>query len=174
MITDLLRIGMSFLGGWQRILIYGALALAAFAVAAGWGYHRGVRQLWDYQIEQAKTAVKIITKIEKVKEIVRVPYVKREIEIVEVFKTIEKEVERVPERAACNVTAGWMRAHDHAASGQDRSLDGDMDDARDTGVTERQVLAEAVIPNYKAFHQVANDLKACRAFVRGVAAITSE
>jgi len=162
-----------FIGGWQRWLIYGALLLAYGLVAAGVGYHKGVQQLWDYKVEQLKAAIKIITKIQKEIEIVREEHVIREVEIVEVTKFVEKEAPHVPVRAACNITAGWMRYHDHAADGQDRPLEGSVDDTRDTGITEAQA-ARVVAENYVRYHQVANDLKACRNFVRGVAKITSE
>lgn len=160
-------------GNWQRIVIYGALILAALGVAAGWGYHRGVQKLWDYQAEQLKEALKIIVKIEKVKEIVRVPYIKREIEIVEVVRVVEKEVANVPVRAACNITAGWLRLHDYAAAGQDRPLDGAVDDPSDTTVTEAQALG-VIVKNYGQYHQITNDLRACRSFVRGVTEVTSQ
>jgi hypothetical protein len=161
------------LGNWQRIVIYGLVILMALGTAAGLGYHRGVKKLWDYQVEQAKAAVKIITKIEKVKEIVREVHVKREIEIREVVTIIEKEAPHVPVRAACNITAGWMRFHDYGAAGEDRPLDGAVDDARDTGIDEARAV-RVVTENYVRFHQVANDLRACRSFVRGIVQVTSE
>src|SRR3990172_3170891 len=148
-----------FVGGWVRWAIYGALILAYGAVAAGIGYHKGVQQLWNYQVEQATVAIKIITKIQRVVEEVLVEHTKTEIKIVTVFKEIEKEVPHVPIRSACNVTSGWMRVHDHAADGEDRRDEGTVDDPRDTCVREDQALG-VIVRNYKAFHQVANHLLA--------------
>lgn len=171
--TWLLSIFGSAVGNWQRLVIYGLIVAGALATAAGWGYHKGVKQLWDYQVDQAKEAVKVIVRIEKVKEIIRVPYVKREVVIETVFQTVEKETENAIARPACNATRGWVRRHDTAADGEDRRNGGTVDDEADTDIGET-VAQGIVIRNYKAFHQVANDLRACRAFVMDVAKLTGE
>ena len=167
-----LRLISSFvLGNWQRLVIYGLVVLGMLGSAAALGYHRGVLKLYDYQAKQAIEAVKILTKIEKVKEIIRVPYVKRETVIQTVFQTIEKETENATSRPACNATRGWVRRHNAAADSEDPGQPGSMDDEADTGIRETEAEA-VVIRNYKAFHQVANDLKACRAFVQQVERVT--
>jgi hypothetical protein len=156
-------------GNWQRMLVYGLLILGALGTAAGWGYHRGVIKLYEYQAEQAKATVAVVIKIEKVKGDVRDRWHKGETVIVTQYQIIEKENTDVPSRPECNVTAGWMRGHDNAAAG--RRDAGALDDTADTGITEAQTLG-VVTQNYKAYGQVANDLTACRGFVAGVAKAT--
>jgi hypothetical protein len=153
--------------GWQRYVVYGALVLAIGAAVWMHGYSRGEIKLFEYKAEQARAAVSIIRKIEVQKQIIRVPYIKRETQIKTVFVTIEKEVDRVPSRPHCNVTAGWMRGHNSAASGDGRD-EGALDDPGDTGIAEARALS-VVQANYKAYHLVANDLKACRAYVSALA-----
>jgi hypothetical protein len=165
---------LAFLAGnWIRLALYGVVILGALGTAAGVGYHKGVKRLWDYQVEQARQAVKIVIKIEKVKEIIRVPYIKRETVIQTVFQTIEKETENATSRPACNATRGWVRRHDAAADGEDRRDGGTVDDEGDTTVTETSAQL-VVVQNYRSYHQVANDLRACRAFVVGIAKLTEE
>lgn len=150
----------------ERYILYGVVALAILGVTWFHGYTRGEIKLFEFKAELAAAAVVVVKKIELLKETVRVPYVKREVEIQKVFVTIEKEVSRVPSRTACFVTAGWMRVHD-AAAGGDRRPEGALDDPADTGVTEAQAHA-VVTANYRSFHEVKNDLIACRGFVAGL------
>ena len=151
----------------ERYVIYGVLGAFALTVAAGIGYHQGVKQLWDYQVEQAKEAVKVVVKIEKIKETILVPYLKRETVIQTVFQTIEKETNDAPSRPTCNATHGWVQRHDAAADGEDRRDGRGVDVQADSGIGE--ITAQGVVVrNYKAFHQVANDLKSCREFVIGI------
>lgn len=154
-----------------RIAVYAALGL--MLIACGWldGYRRGELKLFEYQAKEATATIALVKKIEKVKEIVRVVHVQREIEIQQVFVPIEKEAANVPSRSVCNVTAGWLRLHDAAAEGRDRRGIGAVDDATDTGIAEARADA-VVVANYKSFHQVANDLVACRSFVSGLKAAT--
>jgi hypothetical protein len=152
--------------GWQRFLVYGALVLAIAAFLELDGFRRGEKRLFEYQAEQARAAVKVITRIERVKEEVRVPYLKREVQIQTVYVPIEKEAANVPSRSACNVTRGWVRVHD-AAAGDSGRIEGAVDDAADSGIAEARA-AEVVTGNYRRYHQVANDLTACRAFVGGL------
>lgn len=162
---------LAFLGGnWMRLAIYGLVIVGALGTAWGIGYHYGVLQKYDYIAEQAKAAVALIVKVEKVKEIIRVPHIKREIVIQTVFQTIEKETESAKSRPACNATRGWVRRHDAAADGEDRRDGGTVDDEGDTSVTETSAQL-VVVQNYRSYHQVANDLKACRTFVRDLATI---
>lgn len=155
------------LGNWQRFVAWGIVALLVVSLAELDGYRRGELKLFDYQAKEAREAIAVVKKIERVKEIIRVPYIKREIQIQTRFVTIEKETANVPVRPDCNVTRGWMLAHDAAASAIDDSI-GRLDDATDTGITEVAAL-QVIENNYKTYHLIANDLKACRAFVRGLA-----
>lgn len=153
----------------QRVLIYGALAGGLLLATFLFGYSRGEMKLFEYIAEQAAARVVIIRKIERVKEVVRVEHVKRVKVIEQVFVEIEKESANVPSRAACNTTYGWLYGHNAAAAAG--SPEGRLDDEADTGVAEARTLA-VVQANYKAFHLVANDLKACRAYVTGLAEAT--
>lgn len=105
--------------GWQRYLVYGALALAVMLAAWIHGYSRGERKLWTYQAEQAKAAVVIITKRGKVTERVVTEYIKVAGETQVVTNTVEKEVVRY---ATLNPSScldfGWRRLHDAAARNQ--------------------------------------------------------
>lgn len=132
------------------------------------GKDAGARDLAEHLAQDAVAQVAFVQKIVKLAGKVRTVYVRGETEIQHHYIYVEKEAEHVPERPACNVTAGWMRVHDAAAAGPGGRIDGAVDDATDTGVTERQVLDGAIVPNYRAYHQVVNDLKACRAFVGGL------
>lgn len=155
-----------FLGNWQRVAVYALVIGMALGMAELDGYRRGEKKLWEYQADQARAAVAVAVRIEKVKEEVRVPYIKREIQIQKVFIEIEKEAANVPSRPNCNVTAGWMFVHNAAASPAGRD-EGRVDDQTDTGITEAQALG-TVQANYKSFHEVVNDLTACRGFVAGL------
>lgn len=105
------------LGGWQRILLYGAVAAAVCAGLIGYGYHKGVQRLWEYQAAQARETVRIVTKQGKVTEKVVTKYVKVAGETQVVTNTIEKEVVRYAEKnpGAC-LDDDWRRLHDAAAS----------------------------------------------------------
>lgn len=151
--------------GWQRYLVYGALLLAAASVVWMHGYFRGEIKLHEYIAEQAVARVAIVVKIQKVREEVRVEHTKTVTKIETVFVKIKEESANVPSRAACNTTYGWLYGHNAAAAARDP--DGRLDDQADTGVTEATALS-VVQANYKAFHLVAADLKACRAYVSGL------
>jgi hypothetical protein len=154
----------------QRALIYGAVAVALFGAVFGFGYSRGEIKLHEYIAEQAVARIAVIRKIETVKEEVRVVHT-QEVKVIEtVFVTIEKESANVPTRAACNTTYGWMFSHNHAAAHLG-GAEGRVDDPADTGITEAQALA-VVQANYKTFHLVAADLRACRAYVTKLAEAT--
>lgn len=156
-------------------VLLGFVLIVTGAAGTGffYGNRAGLSKLYEYQGEQAVAKVAVIRKIETLKEIVRVPHVKREIQIETRFVYLDKEASHVPSRPACNVTAGWLRYHDSAADSSDGRVEGALDDPADTGVTEAQA-ARVVAGNYKAFHQVANDLTACRAFADGIGKITSD
>lgn len=154
------------------VLLAFALYSAALVGFSGFqGYRLGMSELHEYIGKQAAETVNVIRKIETVKEIVRIPHIQKEIQIQTRFVHLEREAVNVPSRVACNVTVGWVRFHNAAADNQDRRVEGAVDDATDSGVTEAHAAA-TVAANYKAFHQVANDLTACRGFVSGVSAVT--
>jgi hypothetical protein len=165
---------LAFLGGnWQRLVIYGLVIVGALGTAAGIGFHYGVLEKYEYIAEQAKEAVKVVFKVTELIREVTIENTKTEIKIERVFYKIEEETEDAPSRSACNATRGWVRRHNAAVDGEDGPDPGDLDETTDTDIREN-VAQLVVVRNYKAFHQVANDLRSCRAFVTGVAKITGE
>lgn len=105
--------------GWQRYLVYGALALAVMGMAWIHGYSRGERKLYTYQAEQAREAVRIIKARGEVTERVVTRYIKVAGETQVVTNTVEKEVVRYAtlNPGSC-LDPGWGRLHDAAARNQ--------------------------------------------------------
>lgn len=102
-----------FTGQWQRLLIYGLVILMALGTAAGWGYHRGVLKLYEYQAKQAQEAVKIITKQGAVTEVVRTEYVKVREKAKVVERTVTQEVVKyVDKNPGMCLDAEWGRLFD--------------------------------------------------------------
>lgn len=96
-----------------RIAAYGLTALLLLGGAAGWGYHKGVQRLWDYQVEQAQQAVRIIVKQGKVTERVVTKYIKAKSEAVIIEKQVEREVIRyVDKNPGYCLDPEWGRLHD--------------------------------------------------------------
>lgn len=140
------------------------------AGAAGFkGYDLGISKLNEHLAEDARAEVRFVKKVVKVAGEVRTRWLKGEERIVVQYQTIEREAANVPSRPACNATSGWVRVHDAAADGAGSSPVGAVDDKADSGVGEAQALG-AIVRNYRSYHQVANDLTACREAWRGVAA----
>lgn len=105
--------------GWQRYLVYGALALAVMGAAWIHGYSRGERKLYEYQAAQAREAVRIITARAQVTERVVTRYIKVAGDTQVVTNTVEKEVVRYAllNTGSC-LDFGWGRLHDAAARNQ--------------------------------------------------------
>lgn len=163
-----------FTGPYGMLAKWGVIAVLALAFfTTGWvkGNQHGTEKLIKYKGEQAIAKVEVLTKIEKVKGDTIVKWKQGETKIVTQYQIIEKENTNVPSRPECNVTAGWMRGHDNAASGASERNGGSLDDKTDTGIREAAALG-VVTRNYKAYHQVANDLQSCRSFVDGLAKVT--
>ena len=100
-------------GNWARLAIYGLVIVMALGTAAGWGFHLGIKKLWDYQVEQAKQAVKIIVKQGEVTERVVTKYVKVKAKAEVIEKTVEKEVIRyVDKNPGYCLDPDWGRLHD--------------------------------------------------------------
>lgn len=156
-----------FTGGiWRWVALAATIAVTLLILRMHWVQEGREQILRENTIAVTRT----LTKIEKVKGDVRTVYRAGETKIETRYIEIEKENKNVPSRPECNITAGWMRGHD-AAAGTDRRDLGRMDDATDTGIAETAALA-VVTGNYKAYTQVANDLRACRGFVSGLKAAT--
>lgn len=105
------------LGGWQRALLYGALAAAVVAGLIGYGYHLGVRQLWEYQAAQARAAVPVVVRQGKVTVKTVTVYRDRIVKVEGETVTITKEIDRyVPPSADPVLGVGWVLLHDAAAA----------------------------------------------------------
>jgi hypothetical protein len=152
---------------WLAVAGY-TIALAGFA--AFQGHAVGVAKLHAHLADDARAEVRFVRQTVQLAGEVRTVYIQGETKVVDHFHIIEREAQNVPVRAACNVTAGWLRVHDAAADGPGGRIVGAVDDATDSGVTEAESL-DVVVGNYRSFYQVANDLRACRAFVDGLTKI---
>lgn len=152
-------------GNWVRIAIYGMVILGALATAAGWGYHRGVKKLWDYQVEQAQQAVKIIVKQGTVTERIVTEYIEIEGKTRTITNTIEKEVIRYVEAGLdrCPLSRGAVELHDTAAANTlpdpARSVD-----AAASGL-ETAALTKACTENYAEYHRTAARLTALQKWI---------
>jgi hypothetical protein len=115
----LIRFGAGLLANWQRLLIYGALALSVAALLIGYGYHKGSQRLFEHQAAQARAAVKITRKQGAVTEKVITRYV----EVAAATRTVTEYVDREVIRYAENnpglcLDPDWRRLHDRAAANQ--------------------------------------------------------
>lgn len=158
---------LSFLvGGWQRWLIYGVVILLALGTAAGWGYHRGVLKLYDYQVKQAQEAVKIVVKQGAVTERIVTEFIEREAKTRIITQTIEKEVIKYVEAGLdrCPLSNAARVLHDAAAA------DTIPDPARSTDGTpsgiEVSALTQTCTANYAEYHRTATRLTALQGWIR--------
>ena len=105
-------------GNWQRLAIYGLLAVILLGSAAGWGYMRGVKRLYEYQADQATATIAVVVKQGEITERIVTRYVKVQAATQVVEQNIKKEVARYAEKnpASC-LDARWGRLHDGAALG---------------------------------------------------------
>lgn len=158
-------------GQWQRLLIYGAVVIAALAVAAGWGYMKGSERLYRYQAKQATEAVKIIVKQGEITEVVVREYIKVAGKTRVITETIEKETIRYVEAALdrCPLSRAAISLHDAAASNAvpdpARSTDGAA-----SGLTTA-ALTETCISNYTTYHREADKLRGLQAWIRAQQAV---
>lgn len=152
------------LGNWQRFALYGALAAAVSALLVGYGYHLGVKQLWDYQAKQATEAVRVAKVQGAVTERVVTKYVKVAGATQTVTNTVKEEVLRYVERnpGSC-LDAQWGRLHDAAAL--DRVPDPESVAHAAAGAPTAAAAVETVTQNYAACHRNADRLKALQEWV---------
>lgn len=153
-------------GSWTRLLIYGLVAVMALGTAAGLGYHRGVRQLWDYQVKQATQAVKIIVKQGAVTEKIITEYIYIEGKTRTITNVIEKEVIRYVEAGLdrCPLSRGAVVLHDAAAANivpdPTRTIDGT------TSGLEVAALTKTCTENYAEYHRTAARLSSLQKWVK--------
>lgn len=151
--------------GWQRYLVYGALALAVMLAAWIHGYSRGERKLYEYQAEQAKAAVPVIVKQGATTERIVTRWRERDAKVVTVTQTIEKEIVRyVPPAADPVLPVGWGLLHDAAAVGAIPPPPAGVDVAA-PGIAA-SVAIKGVIGNYGSCHRTAVQLTELQAWVR--------
>lgn len=112
---------LSLLSGWQKYLVIGLVALAAAATVWMHGYFKGKQALYEYQAEQAREAVRIITKRGEVTE-----------RVVTKWRTVDRVVEKqgeviireVPvyvtasDDAACSIPDGFISLWNGANTGK--------------------------------------------------------
>lgn len=154
----------ALLGNWQRLAIYGLLILGVLSAAAGWGYHRGVKKLWDYQGKQATMAAKVVVKQGAATERVVIRYVKVQGATRTVIQTIEKEVVRYVETnpGPC-LDAQWRSLHDAAAANTVPPTPGPADGAG--GAPTAAEALETVAASYAACHRTADRLTALQEWI---------
>jgi hypothetical protein len=153
------------LGNWQRFLLYGALLAAVGALLVGYGYHLGVRELWEYQAEQASAAVPIVVKQGKETERVVVQFRDRVTRIKGDTVTVTKEIVRyVPASADPVLPRGWLLLHDAAATGS-VPPPAEGADVAATAVASSAAL-RGVVANYGTCHENAAQLIELQNWVR--------
>lgn len=151
--------------GWQRYLVYGALAAAVAALLVGYGYHLGVKRLWDYQAKEATEAVRVAKVQGAVTERVVTKYVKVAGATQVVTNTVKEEVVRYVERnpGSC-LDAQWGRLHDAAAL--NRVPDPESVAHVSAGAPTAAAAVETVTENYAACHRNADRLEALQEWVK--------
>lgn len=152
------------LGNWQRLALYAVVVLAVTATLVGYGYHLGVKQLWDYQAKQATEAVRIVKVQGAVTERVVTKYVKVAGATQTVTNTVKEEVVRYVERnpGSC-LDAQWGRLHDAAAL--NRVPDPESIAHAAPGAPAAAAAIETVTENYAACHRTADRLEALQEWV---------
>jgi hypothetical protein len=156
---------LSLIGGWQRWAVYGAVAVMALGVAAGWGYHRGIRNLWEYQAEQARAAIPVIVKQGAVTERVVTRYRDRVLKVKGETQFITKEIVRyVPASADPVLPRGWVLLHDAAATRTVPAASEEVDVAAPAIAASE--AARGVIENYGTCHATTIQLLTLQEWVR--------
>ena len=148
-----------------KIALYAVVVMSALGTAFGIGYHRGVKQLWDYQVEQARQAVAIVVKQGEVTERVVTKYLKGQERVRVITQTVEKEVVRYAESnpGSC-LDARWRLLHDAAAAGTLPPPPGPADGA--SAAPTASAAIETATFNYAACHRNAGRLTALQEWVR--------
>lgn len=152
-------------GQWQRLAIYALLAVILLGAAAGWGYHRGVQRLYDYQVAQAQQAVKVIVKQGEVTTKVITRYVKVQAATEHAAAGVKEEVHRYEARNAGScLDPEWGRVHDAAAT---NTLPPPTGGADGPGEAPKAAAALATVTdNYAAHNACVDALEALQGWVR--------
>jgi hypothetical protein len=151
--------------GWQRYLVYGGMLLAIGAALIGYGYHLGIRNLWEYQADQARAAVPVIVKQGSTTEKIVTVYRDRIALVKEAAQVIEKEIVRyVPPSADPVLPRGWLLLHDAAATGAVPKAPEGIDVA--APAVAASTALRGVAGNYGTCHATAAQLVALQSWVR--------
>ena len=157
---------LSLIGGWQRYAVYGALGLAVGGMCFGYGYHRGIRNLWEYQAEQARAAIPVIVKQGAVTEKVVTKYRDRIVRVKGDTVTLTKEVTvYVPASADPVLPAGWLLLHDAAATTSSVPPAPDGIDVAAPAIAASQAL-KGVIGNYGVCYETGAQLVTLQEWIR--------
>lgn len=161
------------LANWQRLALYGVVALLIAGMLELDGYRRGEKKLFDYQAKEAAASVVIITKQGKVTEKVITKYVKVKGETQTVTNTVhEKVVEYVEANPGYCLDVAWGRLHDAAAANTVPQPTG-LADGAERAPTAAGAL-ETVTDNYAACHRTADRLDALQSWVRKQAKVAPQ
>ena len=162
---SLVQFGTSLLGAWQRIAIYTLIATTIGIAIWGHGYHKGSIKLYEYQAEQARAAVVIVTKRGAVTEKVITKYIKVRGETQYVTQYVEKEIP-VYEKSNPGycLDGAWRRLHD-AASANSVPESPALSDG-EIGAPKAAEAISTVTQNYAACHRTADKLDALQEWVR--------
>ena len=156
---------MPILIGWQRWLAYGAVLMAALAVAEIHGYYRGKALLFDYQAKQAVEAVKVVVKQGAVTDKIVTKYRDRVRWVREPAQVITKEIPvYVPASADPVLPRGWGMLHDAAAAGTVPQAAAGADVSA-PDVAASQAL-RSVVANYTTCHETELQLVTLQAWVQ--------
>jgi hypothetical protein len=155
------------------IPVWARWAMLAVLVAAGFGFgfvegdDHGTAKLTAYIGEQAKEAVKIITRQGAITERVVTEYQDRVVKGATVTKTITNEVtkyvESKPLTLSCTLDAGWIRLHDAAALGAVPAAASATDAA--TGEISAAAALPTITDNYAKANRNADRLEALQIWV---------
>lgn len=156
-----------------RVLIYGLLASLFAACGFLDGYRRGELKLFEYKADQAKAAVKIVTKQGAITEKVVTKFVKvkeasKDVERI-VISEVTKYVETNP--GYC-LDVAWGRLHDDAAANTIPDPSKHADGAERAPTAAGAI--ETVTENYAACHRTADKLDGLQEWVRKQAKASSQ
>ena len=153
------------LGDWQRMVLYGLIAAGVVAGLIGYGYHLGVRQLWEYQAAQARAAIPVVIRQGAVTQKIVTVYRDKIVKVKGDTEYITKEITKyVPPSADPVLPAGWLLLHDATAT---RSV---PEAAPGVDVTAPAIAAsqalKGVIGNYGQYFECAIQLMTLQDWLR--------
>lgn len=147
-----------------RLVAYGVAILAVVAVLVGYGYHLGLRELWEYQAEQARAAVPIVRAQGEVTVRTVTEYRDRIVKVKGETEYIIEEVPvYVPAAADPVLGRGWVHLHDAAASRTVPDPAGRADAAAPELAASQAI--KGVVANYGTCHAIGAQLVSLQQWV---------